>query len=361
MPSIKLTLLSLGLALSCIVAGCAADTTADDEEDLVSSEDAIKAAGLAAGTFKLYAEPRQEPSTFCDVHTVLELKNGGGARAAIQEKVTGMCKLAVFPDLREYRLRLDETSCGSKIYKGSKRINGLRRTITLTDHRKRTCKDLVPAKIIVEETDRFGATQTKYSFDGAPPAPKTGTWLTIAPRQCGTNPWNGAKAAPGSEPSALPGEKGEVDNFFRAQGVSLEQIGFAYPAEPRAVCMACSCPRGDALIVKATTSADAAKLVASHGFAEAKGALTTAPAQCGSNPWEAGQQLGDDRAETQQLATWAKGSGATLAQGGFLDFVEPRMVCMACSCPRGDTAIAFPKDAAASTKLASLGWQRVEN
>jgi len=169
MPSITLRLLSLGPALSCVVAGCAADTTADDDEEIVSSEDAIKAAGLAAGTFKLYAEPGQEPSKFCDMHTVLELKNGAGARAALQENVTGMCKVAVFPDLREYRLRLDQTSCGSKIYKGSKRINGLRRPITLTDHRKRACKDVVPARIIVEETDRFGASQTKYSFDGALP------------------------------------------------------------------------------------------------------------------------------------------------------------------------------------------------
>jgi hypothetical protein len=361
MPSIKLSFLSLGLALSFVAAGCAADTTETEDDDLVSTEEAIKAASLKPGTFKLYDEPRQEPSPFCDVHTVLELKNAGGARAALHEKVSGMCKLAVFPDLREYRLRLDATACGSKIYKGSKRIDGKPRSITVTDHRSRTCKDLVPAKIIIEETDRFGAKQTKYSFDGAPPAPATSTWLTIAPRQCGTNPWSGAKAAPGKEASSLQGEKGEVDNFFRAQGVTLEQIGFAYPAEPRMVCMACSCPRGDALIVKAKTSADAAKLVASHGFAEAKGALAKAPTQCGSNPWEGGAQANDDRVEAGQLASWAETNGATLEEAGFLDYTAPRIVCMACSCPRGDTAIAFPKDAAASNKLVNLGWKRVEN
>jgi hypothetical protein len=31
-------------------------------------------------------------------------------------------------------------------------------------------------------------------------------------------------------------------------------------------------------------------------------------------------------------------------------------VCMACSCPRGDFAVALPKDANARTKLGTLGW-----
>jgi hypothetical protein len=366
MLSIKLSLiapaaLALLSSFSLVsLAGCAADATvADEDEDFVSSEDALRAASIEPGTFKLYDAPRAEPG-HCDIHTVLELKNQGGARAALHEKVGGPCRLAVFPDLREYRLRFDGTSCGSKIYKGSKRISGKLRQITITDHRTRLCRDLVPAKIIVEETDRNGVKQTKYSNDVAPPA-ATGTWLTIAPKQCGTNPWNGAQPAPGQEASWLQGEKGEVDNFFRGKGIALEQVGFAYPSEPRMVCMACSCPRGDALVVKAKSTADAAKLVADYGFAEADGALTTSPKQCGTNPWEGGAQTQDDRAETAKLTSWAKSQGAQLEEAGFLDYTAPRMVCMACQCPRGDTAIAFPTDATAANKLVNLGWKRVEN
>ncbi|MBX3193005.1 MAG: hypothetical protein KF819_38830 [Labilithrix sp.] len=360
MPSLKLSSfvpVALALVSFAALGGCAID--AAEDEDLVSSEDAILAASLTPGTFKLYDAPRADPGS-CDVHTVLELKSQSGARAALHERVGGPCRLAVFPDLREYRLRFEGTACGSKIYKGSKRIAGKLRNIKITDHRTRVCRDLVPAKIIVEETDRDGALRTKYSND-APPAAATGTWLTIAPKQCGTNPWNGAGPAPGRDASWLQGEQGEVDDFFRGEGIALDQVGFAYPSEPRMVCMACSCPRGDALVVKAKSSADAARLVADYGFVEIAGALTTAPKQCGTNPWEGGAQTHDDRAETANLASWAKSQGAELEQAGFLDHTEPRMVCMACSCPRGDTAIAFPKSAAGSNELVNLGWKRVEN
>ncbi len=348
-------------ALTAVAVGCGADAGVDDE-DTVSSEDAILASSLVGGTFKLYAEPNATPNPSCDVHTSLTLSGDGGARAALREALDGLCEIHVAPQERQYRLRLAGTSCGSKIYKGKKRVFGKVREITITDHRTRVCRDLVPAKIIVAEADSAGALQTKYSFDGQPPAtPATSTWLTIAPKQCGTNPWSGAQAAVGQEPSHLQGEAGEVHEFFRSQGIGLEQIGFAYPAEPMMVCMACSCPRGDTLVVRAASSADAQRLVADYGFAPIDDALTRAPTQCGTNPWEGGQQLANDADEAQQLASWAAGAGAPLSAAGLLDYTEPRFVCMACSCPRGDLAIAFPADAASSTKLEDLGFTRVGN
>ncbi|MBX3262510.1 MAG: hypothetical protein KF782_22710 [Labilithrix sp.] len=365
--AIKLTLfhvvsnLAACAALTAVAAGCGADAGADDE-DTVSSEDAILASSIVGGTFKLYGEPNAAPNPHCDVHTALTLSGDGGARAALREALDGLCEIYVAPQEREYRLRLAGTSCGSKIYKGKKRIAGKVREITITDHRTRVCRDLVPAKIIVAETDGAGALQTKYSFDGPPPAPPaTSTWLTIAPKQCGTNPWNGAQPAPGQDPSHLQGEAGEVHEFFRGQGIGLEQIGFAYPAEPMMVCMACSCPRGDTLVVRATSSADAQRLVTEYGFAPIEDALTRAPTQCGTNPWQGGQQLPSDADEAHQLASWAAGAGAPLSAAGFLDSTEPRFVCMACSCPRGDLAIAFPADAASSTNLEGLGFTRIED
>lgn len=362
--SLKLaSLLFASLTVTASLVGCAADTTADlEDEDLVSSEDAVKAAGIQPGTFKLYATPHHQPNPGCDVHTSLELSNRSGARAALREVVGGFCEIFVDPQPREYRLRFEGTSCGSKIYKGTKRVAGKTRNITVTDHRTRTCRDLQPAKIIVQETDRNGAPQTKYSFDGAAPTPAVGTWLTYAPKQCGTNPWNGAQPAPGQDGSYLQGEKGEVDNFFRGKGIALAEVGFAYPSEPRMVCMACQCARGDTLVVHAKTPADAAKLVSDFGFAEMDGdALTTSPRQCGTNPWEGGVINHDDRVESKALSTWAKGAGAELAEAGFLDPTEGRAVCAACQCARGDLAIVFPKTAAGTNKLVSLGFSRVEN
>jgi len=355
MTSIKLGLAALSLVtLSTVaLAGCSADASDDAlDEDMISSEDAIRAQSLVPGTFKLYADPGHQANPSCDLHTALELTNQNGARAKLREVVGGFCEIFADPQPREYRLRYEGTSCGSVTYRGQKKIAGKLRSIKITDHRSRVCRDLVPAKIIVEETGINGGTSIKYSAPDAP-APATSTWLTYAPRQCGTNPWNDAK-----DPSD---EKGQVDRYFSGLGISLEQVGFAYPSEPRIVCMACSCPRGDSLVVKATTAADAAKLVADHGFAPLEGALATGPKQCGTNPWEGGAPLGDDRAESSALASWAKASGAELLEVGFLDYTEPRMVCMACSCPRGDTAIAIPKTPAAAAKLVNLGWQRVEN
>jgi hypothetical protein len=333
-------------AVACLlVAGCAVDSTADTDEDAVSAEEAVKA-GIAAGTFKLYEQPRHQPNASCDVHTAIELSSyRSGSRIDLKNVVGGLCEIYVEPQERFYRLRFDGTSCGSRIYKGRKKINGKTRDITVTDHRTRMCRDLVPAKIIVEETDQ----PTKYSFDGAS-TPSVSTWLTISPRQCGTNAWQSGTMA-GDEAS-------QVKSYFSSQGIELEALGFAYPGEPMAVCMACSCPRGDTLVVKAKDAADAQKLITDHGFAEAKGAMTTAPKQCGTNPWD---EDPSSRLEAENIASWAKSSGAELATVGILDYTEPRMVCMACSCPRGDIAIAFPASAASATKLENLGWARVEN
>lgn len=336
-------------ALTALVAACSVGSDVDaEDDDAISSDEAIKA-GITPGTWKLYADAHHEPTPGCDVHTAIELSNyRSGSRIDLEEVVGGVCELYVDPDARFYRLRFDSTACGSKIYKGQKKIHGKTRAITVTDHRTRICRDLVPAKIVVEETDQ----PTKYSFDVAPAA-STSTWLTIAPKQCGTNPWQG-----GTQSGSAGGETAQVTSYFAEKGIDLEAVGFAYPGEPRMVCMACNCPRGDTLVVKAKSSADAQKLVAQHGFLEAKDAFTTSPKQCGTNPWDEAQ---DSRVESQNIASWAKTSGAPLSVVGLVDYAEPRMVCMACSCPRGDIAIAFPENAFAANKLENLGWQRVEN
>lgn len=361
--SIKLSLLSLlTLSVAALGVGCSSGDDGMADDDQVSAEEALRAAPIQNGTFKLYATPRFTPTPGCDVHTSLTLAKEGGAHASLREVVGGFCEIYVDPQPREYRLKLDHTSCGSKIYKGKKKISGTVREITITDHRSRLCRDLTPAKIIVAETNSAGDVTTKYSFDGqTPPPPPTSTWLTIAPKQCGTNPWNGAQPAPGQDASSLAGEAGEVDNFFRGKGVAIEQVGFAYPAEPMMVCMACSCPRGDSLVVHAKTPADADKLIGQYGFVALENAWTRSPTQCGSNPWENGQQTQSSSDESHQLATWAAGQGAALKTAGFLDFTEPRFVCMACSCPRGDLAVVVPKDNASSLKLENLGFSRVEN
>jgi hypothetical protein len=338
------------------VAGCTADAASSDE---VSAEGAL-VSGITPGEFKLYSEPRANPNPSCDVHTSLVLTNVDGVSLAkLSEVVGGFCEIFVPPQEREYRLTFSGTACGSQIFQGTTTVEGKARAITIVDHRSRICRDLPEAEIIVEETYEDGTKRRLYSYDGAPSPAPTSKWLTYAPRQCGTNPWNGVQPAFGQHPSYLAGESGEVDVFFRNAGIELDQIGFALPAEPMVVCMACLCPRGDRLIVHTKSTADAQKLVSEFGFAPLENALATEPVGCGLNPWERGAKSG--ASETELLSSWAASVGAPLAWVGFLDYTEPMAVCAACGCPRGDTAIAIPKDAASASRLEDLGWKRVEN
>ena len=85
-----------------------------------------------------------------------------------------MCQLAVRPNLRTYRLRLAGTDCGTRVYAGSRKVDGKSFAIKITDNRARLCENVVAAAVIVEETEPGfpGAiTTTKYSYDGAPVAP----------------------------------------------------------------------------------------------------------------------------------------------------------------------------------------------
>ena len=158
LPSLRTLSFAFAAALLTTVAvGCAATAEPAEDGDEVSSEDALHASAIEPGSFKLYGEPRANPNPSCDVHTALTLSSQGGARAELREALDGSCEIYVAPQPRAYRLRLDGTSCGSKIYKGKKRVAGALREITIKDHRSRLCRDIVPAKIIVEVDSDGGA------------------------------------------------------------------------------------------------------------------------------------------------------------------------------------------------------------
>lgn len=152
----------VGLVASTLGVGCAAAAGAEDES---ASTEAALTTSIAPGEYALYSEPGAQPRPSCDVHTALSLSSVDGARAALGEVVTGTCEIDVELQPREYTLRLEETSCGSKVFKGSVLVNDALRTITITDHRARSCRDQVPAQIIVEEADVAGRVQLRYSLD----------------------------------------------------------------------------------------------------------------------------------------------------------------------------------------------------
>jgi hypothetical protein len=172
------------------------------------------------------------------------------------------------------------------------------------------------------------------------------TWLTKEVVQCNTNPWNSASAPNGS------GEIAQVAAYYKSQGIALAEAGIVPPTTPAMTCLACSCPTGDLLVVRAKTAADARRLSKDFGFSPLAKASAYAPRQCGQNPWAASGNAD----EAQELASWVGQQGVSATYAGFVTPMESQMTCMACSCARGDRAIAIPMGKADEEKLKSLGW-----
>jgi hypothetical protein len=145
--------------------GAVSESAPLEESDNVSTEEAMKA-NVQAGSFNLYDEAHATPSLFCDPHTNLSLRADYYSTATLEERVGGSCEMLPLPNKRAYRLKLSRTDCGTRIYTGSVTKKGKRSEITITDNRARLCRDLVAAKVIVDET-RDGVTTTKYSHDGS--------------------------------------------------------------------------------------------------------------------------------------------------------------------------------------------------
>lgn len=171
-------------------------------------------------------------------------------------------------------------------------------------------------------------------------------YLSLGTVQCGGNPWQ--------QDASEGDELAQIDSYFEGQGFDLMSIGLVdLPGD--FVCQACSCSRGDALVVKARAS-DADALVDGFGFSrlDPNAWRTMKPVQCGGNPWE--ESSTPDADEIASIRAWADSSGASLAEAGFVYDTEPTAVCSGCACPRGDLLVVNPADAAAASSLPYLGF-----
>jgi hypothetical protein len=179
-------------------------------------------------------------------------------------------------------------------------------------------------------------------------------WLTYAPAQCLSNPWD---VAPGDGDGETPGypieELQRIDDYFESQGIDLQGVGLVQRVEPAFVCLACSCPRGDRLVVKARPR-DVSTLVAlGFGQLENGDALQAFPRQCDGNPW---LPAANPAEEGKNIATWAAAQGANLTEVGFVYETAAQVRCLSCACARGDIALAFPGAADAAGLLAPHGF-----
>lgn len=183
-------------------------------------------------------------------------------------------------------------------------------------------------------------------------------WMTYAPRQCG-NPWSMTQISEEEAARFPEPELAQVVAFVASQGITLDEVGKLAKTNPDFVCLACPCERGDRIFIKVRTP-EAAKL-AEQGWIYSSTlpeAVSLAPRQCGSNPWQT-EPTTDVGAELEQVDTWLTGMGATVNLRGFAWTVEPKAVCEACSCPRGDRLVAFPASAESAGILAGVGFSAI--
>lgn len=150
------------------VAGCAAA----QDDSAASSADLVAPAPIAAGSFDMFRLPRHSPQSSCERVTKLEVKD---LSAHMEEAFVGPCAtfVAVDPNVRDYHLTRERTSCGSSVYTAAFSKGLETWSIRLTDHRTRVCRDIIPALIVIEETHDgpLGPIETTlYSQDDKPQA-----------------------------------------------------------------------------------------------------------------------------------------------------------------------------------------------
>jgi len=148
----------------------------------VHSDDASSqpAGELLESAFKLYNAPSVQPSPHCDYYAHLTLAEGpAGLRATLENRLDGICEMAVFPQKRTYLLARLDDDCGSRRYASTEvHYQGDSEApaetpspftkVEIIDHRTRLCRNRVLARVIVKETLATGQVVTRYSHDVRP-------------------------------------------------------------------------------------------------------------------------------------------------------------------------------------------------
>jgi len=147
------------------------DRTTGARFTMKSDAAASSGTGLVTGDFKIFANIPTDPTKpilgSCVPYTQLTIsRTFTGYSAHLDNRVGTFgtdvaCALAVNPMPRDYMLSYSGTSCGSTTWNGSTNAGGSATSIEITDHSTRTCRDLVPSKLIEKETSASGEVATR--------------------------------------------------------------------------------------------------------------------------------------------------------------------------------------------------------
>jgi hypothetical protein len=116
----------------------------------------VSDAELTTGAFTLSRDAAAAPTKACEPLLSMSISRSfTGYTAKIEDAIVNPCPTMIAFDARPrtYALSFAGTGCGSTTWTGTaKDARGETRTVEITDHGKRTCRDLVPSKIVVKET-----------------------------------------------------------------------------------------------------------------------------------------------------------------------------------------------------------------
>ncbi|HLC92583.1 MAG TPA: hypothetical protein VJH23_02650 [archaeon] len=223
-------------------------------------------------------------------------------------------------------------------------------------------------------------------------------WFTYKPTQCLTNPWEGDNWP---VKRLFADEEDRVTAWFSIeQGIEALDFASKEADEGTVVCEACSCQRGDtiALLVESKDFAKMQSLgwqkvtepiactmdarICPDGSAVGRTApfcqfeaclgeeptgqqewFSFSPIQCGGNEWELWHRQnlvvdGDPFTENEVISIWLNLKYGITAMD-YSSHIVSEIVCLACSCPRGDE-IAVLVDSKDSVKMQALGWTQIE-
>jgi len=138
-----------------IIAACGTEQTSSTSET----------SSIIKGEYVMLASPNQD-ATGCDDFSKIVLRNNvAGATISLRDGLHGDCKKLVPLNDRSYKLSVQDLDCGSKLYIHSPLGEHTNSRIRVTDHRARTCKDVIRAQIVVEEIKQNGSSIILYSDD----------------------------------------------------------------------------------------------------------------------------------------------------------------------------------------------------
>jgi hypothetical protein len=141
------------LILALAATACGSEPSAS-EISHVRANDVV----VEPGTFRLFVTPGGPQDVRCSFYTDLTLDAAfQSPMVTLENGVVGTCDVLVNPHRRAWSVGVTVDSCNTKHLVAD--------GIEVLDHRERTCKDVVPAKIILKERDETGLTTTLYSDD----------------------------------------------------------------------------------------------------------------------------------------------------------------------------------------------------